>query len=510
MGHLLSLLIFSPLIAIVTLLFTKKKEKLINIVGVLGTVLPFLITVVITVFIFTGKSYSEFQEKISWLTFAKNTDRFPNGIAIDYELGLDGLSLAMILLTTIIALFASVASVLQIKQDKKGYFLTFFILEIGMLGLFLAENFLLFFFFFEITFVTMFFFIGKWGFFAREKAAYQFLLYNGIGSALLLVVIITLIVKLGTTNFATLQFEIANITNGSVPLMTTQLKWILFIILIIALAIKLPVFPFHRWMVYVHNEAPLAIVMIHAGVLLKIGAYGFIRFGIGLFPEQFQAFSTVLLVFGLINLLYGAFLALIQTELKLVFAYSSISHMGFVLLGLGVLNEAGIQGAIFQTVSHGLIAALLFFLVGIFTKRYGTTNLEKLSGTAKQLPIASGLLLAAGMASLGLPGTSGFISEVTVFIGLFEKNLLVGMMAVLGIILTAAYILRAVLAITFGTASEVAAKLTEKTAKLQLSEKLPAFVLVGIIILIGLYPNTLEWILRPVITEIFTMLGGGL
>ena len=190
-------------------------------------------------------------------------------------------------------------------------------------------------------------------------------------------------------------------------------------------------------MVRVHAEAPPSIVMIHAGVLLKLGAYGIIRFGMGIFPEQYKSLAFIVVLFGVLSLLYGAFLALLQTDFKLVLAYSSVSHMGLVMMGLGALNESGIQGAIFQVISHGLIAALLFFLVGVLYERTGTTMLTKLGGLTKSMPIFSGLLLAGGMASLGLPGMSGFISEFMVFLGLFKSQPLFAAIGALVLVFTA-------------------------------------------------------------------------
>ncbi len=227
------------------------------------------------------------------------------------------------------------------------------------------------------------------------------------------------------------------------------------------------------------------MVMLHAGILLKIGAYGLIRFGVGLFPEEFSQVSFWVILLGVVNLLYGAFLALVQTDFKLMLAYSSVSHMGIVLMGIGALNDAGMQGAVFQVVSHGLIASLFFLLVGVVQNRFNTTDMRKLGGLWNEMPVFSGLLLTAGMASLGLPGLSGFISEFLAFLGVFEEEAVLGAIGTLGIILTAVYILRAVLKMTFGPAQT-------KARDLRLIEWMPAAVLVGIIVLIGVYPSILE------------------
>lgn len=269
--------------------------------------------------------------------------------------------------------------------------------------------------------------------------------------------------------------------------------WLL-VLLLLAFGTKLPIVPLHSWMVRVHVEAPIALVMIHAGVLLKIGAYGLIRFGGGFFPEQLQDISLVLAILGLINLLYGAFIAFVQTELRALLAYSSISHMGIVLLGLASFNSVGVQGAIFQTISHGLIAALLFLLIGVLLDRFGTTRISELGGIASQTPLFAGFFLAAGLASLGLPGMSGFISEFLAFLGLFETMPVIGAIGVLGIILTAVYILRAVLAVTFGERRPS----FDRKMDLSATEVVSSAVLLILIIWIGVYPAILSNTLRTI------------
>jgi NADH-quinone oxidoreductase subunit M len=244
--------------------------------------------------------------------------------------------------------------------------------------------------------------------------------------------------------------------------------------------------------------------MVHAGVLLKIGAYGLIRFGMGIFPEQFQTIAGLVAVLGVINLLYGAFLALIQDDFKKVLAYSSVSHMGIVLIGLGALNESGIQGAIFQVVSHGLFSALLFFLVAVFYERFHTTKISNLGGMAKGMPLTAGFLLAAALGSLGLPGMSGFVSEFMAFLGLFKEMPVLAAVGTLGIILTAVYLLRSVLAMTYGKAHREFAGTTD----IRSVEWVPALVLIGLVVLIGVYPSVLSDPLQATLETIMLGLGG--
>ena len=434
----LSILVFSPLLGMLVISFIPKLErKLLSVVGILAT-LPALIISLILFFQYrSGAHLEKFDESYNWFSL-KNSIQYGELFSIKYELGIDGLSLVLLVLTTVIATLAAIASI-TIKKELKGYFLLFLLLEIGMLGVFSSQNFILFFLFFEITLVSAFFLIGKWGYEEKEKAAYSFLIYNGLGSAILLIVIITLFAKTGTANLVALQEIIASDT------FPDSLALGLFVALLVAFGFKMPIVPLHSWMVRVHVQAPPAVVMIHAGILLKIGAYGLIRFNIGLFPDQAENFSVLLAVLGVINLLYGAFLALVQSDFKMVLAYSSVSHMGIVLIGLGSLNEAGIQGAIFQMVSHGLIAALLFFLVGVFYERTKTSEIPNLGGMAKAMPLTAGFLLVGVMASLGLPGMSGFVSEFMAFLGLFKEMPWLAAVGAIGIIMTAVYLLRAVL-----------------------------------------------------------------
>ncbi|WP_057760208.1 NADH-quinone oxidoreductase subunit M [Cytobacillus praedii] len=497
----LSILVFSPLLGIIALLFVPKaKESVIKTVGFLAT-LPALVLSLMAFFQYrSGSSLDQLDEMVNWIQFG-DPNRLGELFSIKYELGVDGFSLIMLVLTAILSTLAAIAS-MYIKKEWKGYFMLFLLLEVGMLGVFAAENLILFFIFFEITLIPTFFLIGKWGYFEKEKAAFSFLIYNGLGSAVLLIVIMVLFARTGTSNIEALTYILTSDTDHLV--MSAGGKMGLLIAMLIAFGVKLPIFPLHSWMVRVHVQASPSVVMLHAGILLKIGAYGIIRFGMGIFPEQFQELAVLIAVLGVVNLLYGAFLALVQTDFKMVLAYSSISHMGIVLIGLGALNEAGIQGAIFQVVSHGLIAALLFFLVGVFYERLQTSNIPNLGGLAKGMPITAGFLLAGAMASLGMPGMSGFVSEFMAFLGLFKEMPVLAAVGALGIILTAVYLLRAVLGITYGKAHREFAGITD----LRGAEWVPAIVLIGIIVLIGVYPNVLTEPLTSALETIMLGIGG--
>jgi NADH-quinone oxidoreductase subunit M len=499
LSWVLTTLVFSPLAGIAVLaLLPKTQEKLIKLVGFLATLPPLALALAAYFHFLDGRKLSDFAVSHEWIQFRGMNVSEPI-YSVYYELNLSGFQLLLVVLTAVVATLASIAA-RYVKKEWKGFFMLFLLLELGMLGVFMAENLILFFIFFEITLIPTFFLIGKWGYFEKEKAAYSFLIYNGLGSMVLLVVIMILFAKTGTTNIDLL----ANIMTDETAPLSGGLKLGLLISLLVAFGVKLPIFPLHSWMLQVHVQAPPAVVMIHSGILLKIGAYGLIRFGMGIFPEQFDTLAVAIAILGVINLLYGAFLAFIQTDFKMVLAYSSISHMGIVLIGLAAMNEAGIQGAIFQVISHGLISALLFFLVGVLYERTDTSLIDNLGGLAKGMPIAAGFLLAGAMASLGLPGMSGFVSEFMAFLGLFRELPWIAAVGCIGIIMTAAYLLRAVLGMTYGKAHREFVGVTD----LKGVEFVPVVVLMLLIVLIGVYPSVLSSPLQATLETLMLGLGG--
>lgn len=510
----LTLLTFSPLLGIIILqLLPKGNSRAIRWTAIAATFLPLAIGLWLFAQFEPNAVSGVYLEQYDWLNVPINHEMVggveSSSFLFQYHLAADGLSLPLIVLAALVATMAAFASV-HIKKRWKSFYTWFLLLEIGMLGVFLARDVILFFLFFELTLVALFFLIGIWGYFNREKAANLFLIYNGLGSAVMLLAFVLLIV---TAGFGTVMADTgmsmvysgsydtiaANLTDpaafvnnvqadGVNPFyMSEGMAWTIFIMLLVAFGIKLPVLPFHSWMLRVHVEAPPSVVMIHSGVLLKMGAYGLLRFGVFLFPQQAEDAAFVLAILGVANILYGAILAFVQQEFKLVLAYSSISHMGIVLLGIAAMNEIGLQGAVFQLVSHGLISALLFLIVGSLYERTGTTQLNELGGLARAMPFMSGILLVAGMASLGLPGLSGFVGEFLAFLGLFESMRWMTAIAALGVILTAVYVLRAVLGITFGNLSESYIGLKDA----RLIEAVPMIALLAFIVLLGLYPSVL-------------------
>lgn len=512
----LSLILLSPLLGLfIVLLLPKHRSSWLKTAAFIATLIPLVLSLWLYSDYDKQQSGASFDEQLNWVEVPLNKE-LQNGVSefvfkFQYALGIDGLSLPLVLLTALVTAMAALAA-FHVKKRWKSFFVWFLLLETGMLGVFLARDVFLFFVFFEITLIAMYFLIGIWGYFNRERAANQFLLYNGIGSAIMLLAFVLLVNTAGfrieqvgeqanfiySGSYADIARNMAdpNAWVNTAPeqldmfnpfQMTDTMQWVLFIMLLVAFGIKLPVFPFHTWMLKVHTEAPPSVVMIHSGVLLKMGAYGLLRFGVLLFPEQARDWAVVLAALGVINILYGAVLAFRQQEFKLVLAYSSISHMGIVLLGLAAFNEIGLQGAVFQLVSHGLISALLFLIVGSLYERTGTTELSKLGGLARSMPFMSGVLLTAGLASLGLPGLSGFVGEFLSLLGLFESMRWLTAAAVLGVILTAVYVLRSVLKITFGPQHEMYSSLKDA----RLIEAIPMIVLLAFILLLGCYPSVL-------------------
>ncbi|MCC2685314.1 MAG: proton-translocating NADH-quinone oxidoreductase, chain [Paenibacillaceae bacterium] len=516
---MLTLIAFSPLIGVLILLFVSKENgRAIKVIGIATTMIPLLLSAWLYADFLTRTAVGfQYSEQHEWLRIALNHEMLGDQIKsfiyeFKYNLVADGLSLPLVFLTALVGSMAALASVL-IKKRWKTYFILFLLLEIGMFGVFLAQDLFLFFLFFEVTLVTTFFLIGIWGYEKSVQAANKFLIYNGIGSAVMLIAFFIIVNTAGYTqengpdglvisysgDLHAIMNNLFSDTNAMVHVqpdpqqfnpffLSNTMKWTLFIMLVVAFGIKLPIFPFHTWMLKVHMEAPPSVVMIHSGILLKMGAYGLIRFGILLFPEQAKGWAVVLAVLGVVNILYGAALAFVQKDFKLVLAYSSISHMGIVLLGIAALNPTGLGGAVFQMVSHGLISALMFLIVGCLYERTKTTTLSELGGLAASIPFISGILLVAGMASLGLPGLSGFVGEFLSFLGLFATMKGIATVGILGIILAAVYVLRAVLRITFGKRPESMAGFRDA----RLVEAVPMIVLVAFIVLLGVYPAVLS------------------
>ncbi|MFK7694791.1 NuoM family protein [Paenibacillus sp. HJGM_3] len=516
---ILSMIAFSPLLGILVLLFIPKHNgRALKTVAIIATLVPLLLSGLLYADFKQDTDEMQYKEDVTWIKLPLNKEVGEISslneffYEFNYSLSVDGLSLPLVFLTALVTAMAALASV-HLKKRWKAFYIWFLLLEIGMFGVFMARDLFLFFLFFELTLIPMFFLIGIWGYTDREKAANKFLIYNGIGSAIMLLAFLILVNTAGFTMQQTDQgtnfyysgnvdviaknlFQdtesFVNATEETIPdnpfYLSDTMKWTLFFMLLVAFGIKLPIFPFHTWMLRVHKEAHPSVVMIHSGILLKMGAYGLIRFGIWLFPAQAKGWAVGLAVLGVINILYGAILAFRQRDFKLILAYSSISHMGIVLLGIAAFNEIGLQGAIFQLISHGLISALLFLIVGSLYERTQTTEVGQLGGLAASLPFICGILMIGGMASLGLPLLSGFVSEFLAFLGLFDTMPAITIVGTLGVIFTAVYVLRGILKISYGPIEESFRSLKDA----RLVEAVPMIALVAFIVLLGVYPAVLS------------------
>jgi NADH-quinone oxidoreductase subunit M len=434
----------------------------------------------------------QFVEQSNWIDI-KSISWFGR-IHIEYFLGIDGISVLMVLLTALISFIAVFAS-WGIEKSLKGYFALLLLLDAGMMGVFVSLDFFLFYVFWELMLLPMYFLIGVWGGPRREYAAIKFFLYTLFGSVLMLLAVLALYFSVSITDPTTgekihtfnmlAMMNPANFDPGSLLAgLNTSWRYIVFIALFIGFAIKVPIFPFHTWLPDAHVEAPTAISVILAGVLLKMGTYGLLRVSFPMFPDAALHFQIPLAVLGFINIVYGALVAMAQTDFKKLIAYSSISHMGVVVLGMAALNTQGITGAVMQMFNHGTITAMLFLIVGVLYDRAHTRGLNDFGGLMNQMPKYSGVMAIAFFAALGLPGLSGFISEAFSFLGAFQSFRWIAIASTAGIVLTAGYMLWTLQRLFLGTLPDRWKQLPDINGR-ELFTLVPLAV---IVIFLGLYP----------------------
>lgn len=475
MGLFTTLITFIPLVgaAIITFL-PKEKITWIKWVSAAATGLTLLLTIIMLLLFNTSMPGIDKEGQFQFVVHNKWIEVFN----IDYFMGVDGLSFPMILLTALLCFLCVFAS-WNIDRAQKGYFALFLLLETGMIGTFCALDFFLFYIFWELMLLPVYFLIGIWGGPRREYAATKFFLYTLFGSLLMLLAILAFYF----TNEPH-TFNMLTIMQNSGTYTRTFQYWV-YIALFIGFAIKVPIFPFHAWLPDAHVEAPTAISVILAGVLLKMGAYGLLRISYPMLPDATRYFAYGLAILGLINILYGAFNAMAQTDLKKLVAYSSISYMGYVLLGMSVFTEAGINGAVLQMFNHGTIIAMLFLIVGVIYDRAHHREISGFGGLGSQMPIYTGITCFAFFAGIGLPGLSCFRSEAMVLIGAFPVYKYITVFAVSGVILTAGYFLWTLQRIFLG-------KLQDKYKTLPEISGMEIFTLAPlmvIILFIGVYPT---------------------
>ncbi|MBI4054594.1 MAG: NADH-quinone oxidoreductase subunit M [Elusimicrobia bacterium] len=422
----LSLMLFLPLLgACAVLAIPKDNRQAIHVASLATSALSLMVSLGL---------FFAFDRNNPGIQFAEKADWVP-AFSIQYSLGVDGLSFPIVLLTTLLSFLSLIAS-LGIRERIKEYFFWFLILETGMLGVFTALDFFLFYIFWEIVLVPMYFLIGIWGGPQKEYAAIKFFLYTLLGSLFILLGILALF--FGSTPHT---FDILELARQNQQFSRT-FQIVVFLALYIGFAVKIPAFPFHTWLPLAHVEAPTPVSVILAGVLLKMGLYGLLRVSFPILPQATQWFLPILVLIAVINIIYGALVAMAQTDLKKMVAYSSINHMGYCLLGIAALSPTGFNGAVLQMINHGIITGSLFLLVGVLYDRAHTREMTAFGGLGVRVPIYTGLMTLAAMASLGLPGLAGFISEFLCFLGAFPVWKWYTVASVAGIVITAGFFLR--------------------------------------------------------------------
>jgi NADH-quinone oxidoreductase subunit M len=415
---------------------------------------------------------------------------------LNYTVGVDGLSLPLVALTAFLSLVAVLIS-WQVELRPKEYFAWLLVLETSLLGVFSSLDFVLFFVFWEVELIPMYFLISIWGSGNRVYSAWKYLIYTFLGSAFMIVGILTLGFTAGTFDIRELA-NLGEISGAIIP------AWAIFGLIIIAFLVKLPVIPFHTWLPDAHTDAPTAVSVILAGVLLKMGGYGILRLAFNIMPDVAEDVDWALAALAAASILYGAFMTLIQTDLKRLIAYSSVSHMGYVLLGAASIGVVGMTGAATQLVTHGLITGMLFVLVGMVYDRAHTRTISDLSGLAHRMPFITVMMLVAGLASLGLPALAGFVAEVTVFLGTFDRFEALTILGVIGVAFAAGYILWTIQRVFWGEPDPKWAELTDATAWW---ERGPLLALTIAIVSIGVYPAWIVDLLTDGVTPIAERFG---
>src|SRR5438034_1384770 len=414
----------------------------------LGTALAtWVVSLLVAANLHGAASGFQMVERLDWIP----------AFGIQYKLGVDGLSLALVVLTTTLTWISILASFGPIQVRVKEYMISFLILEVGMTGVFLALDTFLFYIFWEVVLVPLYLIIGIWGGANRIYATIKFVLYTLVGSLLMLVAILATAFAFQAAHGGswTGAFDFEQLRNfAATSGFADGLQLAAFLAFFLAFAIKVPMFPFHTWLPDAHVEAPTAGSVILAGVMLKLGAYGFIRFALPLFPAAAQTFGPAIIVLSLIAIIYGAIVALVQPDLKKLVAYSSVSHMGFVTLGIFIFQQQGLYGAILQMVNHGLITGALFLLVGVVYERTHDRTIARMGGLSARTPVYAATFGFFMLASLGLPGLSGFVGEFLVLVGTFAYNPVVAGVSTLVMILAAAYLLWMFQRVFFGELSE--------------------------------------------------------
>ena len=466
---ILTIITFLPLIGVFFILFNKGDEERVGKISFHVSLLTSLLVFVLSLFLWFNfdKTISSFQfvEEKKWIIdFVK------------YKLGVDGISILFVVLTAFITPICIVATYNSVKFRKKDFFIALLVMETMMIGVFCSLDLFLFYLFFEAGLIPMFLIIGIWGGIRRVYAAFKFFLYTLLGSVFMLIAIIFIYMQTGTT-------DVEALLALDIPVQYQYLLWLGFFA---SFAVKTPMWPVHTWLPDAHVEAPTSGSVILAAILLKMAGYGFIRFSLGLFPVASDFFSPLVFSLSIIAIVYTSLVALVQKDMKKLIAYSSVAHMGFVTIGIFAFNSQGIEGSIFQMISHGIVSAALFLCVGVVYDRMHTRQISDYGGVSNVMPNYAIVFMIFILASLGLPGTSGFVGEILVLIGIFKTNYLVAFFAATGVVLSACYSLSLYRRVSFGEITNDKVKVLKD---MNYSEFITLIPLLVLVILLGVYPN---------------------
>ncbi len=490
-SDLLSVVVFLPLAgAVVSALVPKTRPEVAKWVAAITMGLGLALTVWIVAVFDRTASGMQFVTNVAWVPQA----------GIHYHLGVDGVSITMLALSSLLGLIAVIAS-WKVTDRAPTYFAMLLLLQVGMNGVFLALDFVLFYMFWELVLVPMFFLIGMWGGTRREYASVKFFIYTLAGSVFMLVGMIALYLHTGTFDMVALAKA------GSTGALGIGFQNWVFLAFFLGFAVKVPLFPLHTWLPDAHVEAPTAASVLLAGILLKMGTYGFIRVSLPMLPDAARAWAPWIAVLAVISIVYGAAVAFAQTDLKKLVAYSSVSHMGFVMLGIFSMTTAGLNGAVAVMFSHGVVTGMLFLIVGMVYDRTHTRQIADLSGLSSAMPVMGGLLAFASFASLGLPGLSGFVGEFLSLIGAWQSAVIphwITVIAAVGVLLAAAYMLWMVLRVVLGKPSEVLRGLPDASTR----ELWVLAPLVALTLIVGLYWSSLLAFVDPAVKALVALVGG--